>query len=524
MKKKRIEQNEIKRYFLIIAAFLSFMILSLLFFLSWLQQDVEVSSRKTVATNVERQSYHLKSVLDIQFNYLTGMASYMGEREDLFCQENKRLIQSIVKEQDLDLIGIMKADGDTYYNNGARKNVKNRGYFKKVMQGQKIMSQPLESKVDGRTKVILVVPIYRNGKVTGALGASYNVGALNQMLFNDIYDGIGFSMIIDTSGKIISCDSGLSYRKIGINDNVYDFYTKSGEVAEETMKSAKANIKKQKSGILVLKEKNAMSYLAYEPLHINNWMLCYMVPQSKAQEEFQFIGNKEVILFAVIGVGVITFFILIFQRTSMKQKKMREIASRDGLTQLYNKAGTEQRIKEWLHSDRSKAGAVLMMMDIDYFKQINDTYGHAVGDRVLYKVGHLLKSSFRENDIVGRIGGDEFLIFMEGITSEEFAVRRMENLQQYFRELPIEELEEHTLTCSMERPLCQKMARHLESCISMLMKHFIQQKEMAEMDLESIMRWKRKKYRYFIQIPRKNLLIFRKFNGIKGEDMVLCCM
>ena len=411
MKKKRIEQNEIKRYFLIIAAFLSFMILSLLFFLSWLQQDVEVSSRKTVATNVERQSYHLKSVLDIRFNYLTGMASYMGEGEDLFCQEIKRLIQSIVKEQDLDLIGIMKADG--------------------------------------RTKVILAVPIYRNGKVTGALGASYNVGALNQMLFNDIYDGIGFSMIIDTSGKIISCDSGLSYRKIGINDNVYDFYTKSGEVAEKTMKSAKANIKKQKSGILVLKEKNAMSYLAYEPLHINNWMLCYLVPQSKAQEEFQFIGNKEVILFAVIGVGVITFFILIFQRTSMKQKKMREIASRDGLTQLYNKAGTEQRIKEWLHSDRSKAGAVLMMMDVDYFKQINDTYGHAVGDRVLYKVGHLLKSSFRENDIVGRIGGDEFLIFMEGITSEEFAVRRMENLQQYLRELPIEELEEHTLTCSM---------------------------------------------------------------------------
>lgn len=392
MKKKRIEQNEIKRYFLIIAAFLSFMILSLLFFLSWLQQDVEVSSRKTVATNVERQSYHLKSVLDIQFNYLTGMASYMGEREDLFCQENKRLIQSIVKEQDLNLIGIMKADGHTYYNNGARKNVKNRGYFKKVMQGQKIMSPPLESKVDGRTKVILAVPIY---------------------------------------------------------DNVYDFYTKSGEVAEETMKSAKVNIKKQKSGILVLKEKNAMSYLAYEPLHINNWMLCYMVPQSKAQEEFQFIGNKEVILFAVIGVGVITFFILIFQRTSMKQKKMREIASRDGLTQLYNKAGTEQRIKEWLHSDRSKSGAVLMMMDVDYFKQINDTYGHAVGDRVLYKIGHLLKSSFRENDIVGRIGGDEFLIFMEGITSEEFAVRRMENLQQYLRELPIEELEEHTLTCSM---------------------------------------------------------------------------
>lgn len=447
--KRGTEQNEIKRYFLIIAAFLIFMTLSLMFFLSWLQQDVELNSRKAVATNVERQSYHLKSVLDIQFNYLSGMASYMGEREELFCQENKRLIKSIVKEQDLDLIGIMKADGDTYYNNGARKNVKNRGYFKKAMQGQKIMSPPLASKVDGRTKVILAVPIYKNGEVTGVLGASYNVGALNQMLFDDIYDGIGFSMIIDTSGRIISCDSGRSYRKIDINDNVYDFYTKSGEVAEGTMELAKANIKKQKSGILVLKNKSAVRYLAYEPLHINNWMLCYMVPQSKAQEGFQFIRSREMFLFAIIGVGVITFLILIFQRSFIRQKKMREIASRDGLTQLYNKVGTEHLIKEWLHSDNSKVGGVFMMMDVDYFKQINDTYGHAVGDRVLYKVGHLLKSSFRENDIVGRIGGDEFLIFMEGVTSEEFAVRRMENLQQYLRELPMEELEGRMLTCSM---------------------------------------------------------------------------
>ena len=449
MKRRGIEQNEIKRYFLIIAAFLIFMTLSLLFFLSWLQKDVEVNSRKTVATNVERQSYHLKSVLDIQFNYLSGMASYMGEREDLFCQENKRLIQSIVKEQDLDLIAIINADGDTYYNNGARKNVKNRGYFKKAMQGQKIMSPPLESKVDGRTKVILAVPIYKDGEVTGVLGASYNVGALNQMLFDDIYDGIGFSMIIDTSGRIISCDSGASYRKININDNVYDFYIKSGEVAEGTMAQAKTNIKKQKSGILVLKNESDVRYLAYEPLHINNWMLCYMVPQKKAQEGFQFIRSREMLLFAIIGVGVITFLILIFQRSFIRQKKMREIASRDGLTQLYNKVGTEHLIKEWLHSDRSKAGGVFMMMDVDYFKQINDTYGHAVGDRVLYKVGHLLKSSFRENDIVGRIGGDEFLIFMEGVTSEQFAVRRMENLQQYLRELPIEELEGHVLTCSM---------------------------------------------------------------------------
>ena len=71
------------------------------------------------------------------------------------------------------------------------------------------------------------------------------------------------------------------------------------------------------------------------------------------------------------------------------------------------------------------------------------------GDEVICNVADVIKESVEGKGVAGRIGGDEFLIFMEGITSEEFAVRRMENLQQYFRELPIEELEEHTLTCSM---------------------------------------------------------------------------
>lgn len=449
MKRKRVEQNEIKRYFLIITAFLIFMTLTLLFFLSWLQKDVESNSRETVAMNVERQSYHLKTVLDIQFNYLSGMASYMGEKDDVLCRENKKLAKSVVKEQDLDLIGLMDTEGNVYYDNGVRKNVKNREYFKKAMRGEKVMSSPLESKVDGKTKVILAVPIYKDGRVKGALGASYNVGALNQMLFDDIYDGVGFSMIMDASGKIISCDSGKSYRKIGINDNVYDFYVKSGEVSKEDMAKARKNIKQQKAGILVLNEKKGIRYLAYDPLEINGWMLCYMVPQSKAQEGFQFIRDREVLLFIVIGGGMIAFLLLILQRNSIKQKQMKEIASKDGLTQLYNKVGTEQLIREWLNSANSKSGGVLMMMDVDYFKQINDTYGHAVGDRVLYKIGHLLKSSFRENDIVGRIGGDEFLIFMKGITSEAFAIRRMESLQQYLREMPMEELKGHILTCSM---------------------------------------------------------------------------
>ena len=268
MKRKGIEPNEVRKYFLITGAFLIFMIGSLSFFLSWLQKDVEINSQKNVAINVERQSYHLDSIIDIQFSYLFGIAAYMGERKEMFSRENKRLIQSIVKEQDLDLIALMDADGNTFYSNGARKSVKTRKYFKEAMEGKQVMSSPVENMVDGKTKVILAVPIYKDGGVMGVLGASYNVGALNQMLFDDIYDGVGFSMIIDSSGRIISCDSGKAYRNIGISDNVYEFYVKNGEVSEKDMAEAKSNIQNQKAGILVLKDKNEVSYLAYDTLEM----------------------------------------------------------------------------------------------------------------------------------------------------------------------------------------------------------------------------------------------------------------
>lgn len=175
MKRKGIEPNEVRKYFLITGAFLIFMIGCLLFFLSWLQKDVEINSQKNVAINVERQSYHLNSIIDIQFSYLSGMATYVGEREDVFSRENKRLIQSIVKEQDLDLIALIDADGNAYYSNGARKSVKTRNYFNDAMEGKRVMSRPVESMVDGKTKVILAVPIYKDGGVMGVLGASYTL-------------------------------------------------------------------------------------------------------------------------------------------------------------------------------------------------------------------------------------------------------------------------------------------------------------------------------------------------------------
>ena len=91
----------------------------------------------------------------------------------------------------------------------------------------------------------------------------------------------------------------------------------------------------------------------------------------------------------------------------------------DNLTGTYNRRHFFELLeKEWLRVNRYKAPVSILMLDIDHFKTINDTYGHAVGDRVLYRLGRLCQTAIREIDFIGRIGGEEFAICLRETTIE----------------------------------------------------------------------------------------------------------
>ncbi|MEK6735917.1 MAG: diguanylate cyclase [Pseudomonadota bacterium] len=92
---------------------------------------------------------------------------------------------------------------------------------------------------------------------------------------------------------------------------------------------------------------------------------------------------------------------------------LRSFMVHDGLTGLLNHTAIkEQLTREVVRSTRLKSPLSFAMIDIDFFKKVNDTYGHAAGDRVLKSLARLLKQRLRETDIVGRYGGEEFAIIM----------------------------------------------------------------------------------------------------------------
>lgn len=109
-----------------------------------------------------------------------------------------------------------------------------------------------------------------------------------------------------------------------------------------------------------------------------------------------------------------------------EDKLLQEEVRRDPLTGLLNKVESEKKARE-LFDRYSKQTHVLLVIDIDNFKAINDTFGHTFGDTVISDVAEIIRQKFRENDIVGRIGGDEFFVVMRNVPVEK-AVRKAEEL------------------------------------------------------------------------------------------------
>lgn len=97
--------------------------------------------------------------------------------------------------------------------------------------------------------------------------------------------------------------------------------------------------------------------------------------------------------------------------------KLREMAMRDGLTGLYNHTFLLELFQREVQKESGlNKNIAFLMIDIDYFKNINDTYGHMIGDAVIRKLSDLLIDTVRANDIIGRYGGEEFGIVLSDVT------------------------------------------------------------------------------------------------------------
>ena len=142
--------------------------------------------------------------------------------------------------------------------------------------------------------------------------------------------------------------------------------------------------------------------------------------------------SRELFSIIYLLISLVTFYMLNRTRTTMilGREETREASETDLLTGLTIRMAAQKEIEEHLRTDEH---GVLMLMDLDRFKSVNDRLGHQMGDKVLVDVAADLKKMFRNSDVLSRLGGDEFVVYLKSVPEKNWAQQRAEQVVQEVR-------------------------------------------------------------------------------------------
>ena len=153
-----------------------------------------------------------------------------------------------------------------------------------------------------------------------------------------------------------------------------------------------------------------VEYLASE-IALSQWLVTYTLE-----------GNDAFVLFTFLGTGVAVAFVQRFRKTIQAERLVSKRAQVDPLTGALTRGAFDERLQATIaRSNEDGSGLALLFVDLDRFKFVNDTYGHETGDKLLREVGKVLRQNVRGQDLLGRVGGDEFTVALMGVEEERAA-------------------------------------------------------------------------------------------------------
>lgn len=157
------------------------------------------------------------------------------------------------------------------------------------------------------------------------------------------------------------------------------------------------------------------------------------------QPDGQFLWRRSNIHLFTDIKGHLKGYLYVFDIDDQKKQELELALTQqtelDLMTGIYNKETTRKKIELAIELYSTPLTCAFFMFDLDFFKQINDTYGHAEGDYVICQTSEILKKTFRKTDIIGRIGGDEFCVFYTGENHYKALIKKAERICKAVRKI-----------------------------------------------------------------------------------------
>ena len=391
------------------------------------------------------------SVADIHLPLKVAAAhpdAFLSGNEDAILQELNAL------KKTSSLIGqtlFAMPNGQTLRADAKHLDRSSRTYFQKVVRtGEPYISKPFLGETTKKMQTMVLQPIFGNGELRGVLFASVHLSTLVDKVMADAIFSDEYLYITDEDGVVVGCSEHpemAGHEKLmgeGAMDEKLAYALQTAIATDEqTFASFHVPDGTERFGVVTPFDLagNRWAIVSSYPIERVNGqirqllaavaaafliaiLLAFLIvrlfaqtiaaPLTKVVREFQSISGSPYVDDEddeTDEIGTLEESVEHIRSLHDKSRQLEQKASSDELTGLLNRFGFKRKVGEAM-KEHEGHNAVLVFADLDHLKHINDRIGHAAGDDAIYAAAHLLRTGFGGEAIIGRVGGDEFVIFL----------------------------------------------------------------------------------------------------------------
>lgn len=302
-----------------------------------------------------------------------------------------------------------------------------RPWYKELLRSEiyPIHTNPYVGSGTEKHIISIAAPVFSGSEIIGSVAIDIDISKINAFVNNYQVGEEGYSFLMTQENNLVlSFDS-----QDELEDEFDNFLSEMIEASRE--------------GIMLYEYEGEEKFIATTTVDINNWRVASVVPKSETQELISAFNTMSWIIMIAFIVISIVFEVIYRLSTNLEklnalyallkeqEEQIKKIAYIDPLTEIPNRRNFIETLEKSIKADQS--GGVFLL-DIDNFKEINDTFGHVYGDEVLKEVSRLLKQIESDQVFISRFGGDEFLIQMNNTTSDKELNQVIEALSNLFED------------------------------------------------------------------------------------------
>jgi diguanylate cyclase (GGDEF)-like protein len=330
----------------------------------------------------------------------------------------QRTVEYRYHNQALELVKVTLQPDDLY-------DPRERPWYQKAdQQAQQIWTDPYVFFTSRRPGITVARPVYSGQVLLGIVGVDVEITGLSAFLETVPISSRGSAFLMTHEGLAIAFP-GLELK---MQDADKSTLPQVASVGNAAVKGLLEQFPAEQLAAMSQREfrdftsEGESQYGILSPFKIGEavWLTGIYAPAEDFQGQIQTQYRQYITQVSVIGILICLLAIPLLFGVTRPMLRLYEQATRDELTQLPNRAEFLKQAKKLVTQAQRKGQSIAVaMVDLDGFKNVNDTYGHKAGDEVLSIIGKRLSAIVRAGDLVGRLGGDEFALVLLGVNDSE---------------------------------------------------------------------------------------------------------